>query len=231
MLYIVGTPIGNVEDLSLRAASTILGVDIVLTEDTRSFQSILDYAKTVTNIARNENQRIVSYYKDVEFAKLPNVIEWLEDGKSIALVSEAGMPIISDPGSLLVKTARKHQIPISVVPGPSALTTAIAWSGSANHHIHFVGFFPKKINDKKRLIATLYKINHITKGKITFVAFESPQRANDSISLLVSEPYLCQVSIARESTKKFEEFLVEVDPHSETNWKGEMTLVFEFGSN
>ena len=226
MLYIVGTPIGNLEDFSLRAAKTILSADIILAEDTRSFQKVLDYAKTFTGNVKNENQKIISYYKDVEFEKLPDVIEWLKEGKNVVLVSEAGMPIISDPGSLLVKTCNKYEIPVKIVPGPSALDSAIALCGLPHHHFHFIGFLPKKETEKNNLLKKLETEASLYKHKMVFVAYESPERLSETMKLLLSLEKPPKVVLCRELTKIYEE--VVIDPNPETVYKGEMVLCFQF---
>src|SRR3989339_862609 len=124
MLYIVSTPIGNLDDLSLRQAKTLATSDIILAEDTRFAFTLLDAIKKRFMLSVTCS-KIWSYYKEKEFEKLPEIINLLEQGKNISLISQAGTPLISDPGYLLVKTAVKRDIQITVIPGPSALITAL----------------------------------------------------------------------------------------------------------
>ncbi len=130
MLNIVATPIGNLDDISLRQEKTLLSSDIILAEDTRSAGILLDACRSrFQQIITNQlSPKLISYYKEKEFEKLPEVIVLLKEGKNISLISESGMPLISDPGYLLVKTAIKEDIALTVIPGPSAVLTALTCS-------------------------------------------------------------------------------------------------------
>ena len=143
MLYVVSTPIGNLDDLSIRQAKTLAASDIILAEDTRSAQILLDAVKKRFNIPV-VCSTVWSYYKEKEFQKLPEIIDLLKEGKNISLVSEAGTPLVSDPGYLLVKSCIQRNLPITVIPGPSAATTALVYSGFNPQEHMFLGFFPKK---------------------------------------------------------------------------------------
>src|SRR3989344_5894625 len=125
MLYIVGAPIGNLDDLSIRQAKTLAASDIILAEDTRSTGLLLQRVVKTFGFARNSKQKLISYYKEKEFEKLPEVLELLRSDKSVCLISRSGMPLISDPGLLLVKYLVQKNIQFSVVPGPSAGITAL----------------------------------------------------------------------------------------------------------
>jgi 16S rRNA (cytidine1402-2'-O)-methyltransferase len=219
MLFIIGTPIGNLDDLSYRAAKTLLSSDIILAEDTRSAQTLLQsIKKSFSQITNNQYPiTIVSYYKEKEFEKLPFIIEQLKLGKNISIISESGMPIISDPGYMLIKTCIKESIPYTVIPGPSSITTALSASGlnpsSKNGGFMFLGFFPKKSSAIKQLINRTIKVKELFPDMI-FIFFESPARINATLSLIsftlrsFSEggppPHIV---IARELTKKFEEII------------------------
>lgn len=231
MLSLIGTPIGNLEDLSLRAARTLLTADVILAEDTRSVRALIERASQIMeNTEHNkdeESRKIVSYYKEVEYQKLPQVMEWLADGLHVALVSEAGMPLISDPGYLLVHEARKRDIPLTVIPGPSAVQSALVASGMAFDHYQFVGFLPKKEGERARLFEQL-KIIQDTMGKtkLVFVAFESPERTSSTLKYLYATYPAVEIALCRELTKKFEEIIAQPSP--DTHYRGEITLVFRF---
>jgi 16S rRNA (cytidine1402-2'-O)-methyltransferase len=267
MLSIIGTPIGNLDDLSIRAARTLLEADIILAEDTRTLQMLLQRAKAlITNfqnpifktrlsppfdklrvtqtggsspkqeldpdLHRDDKQsihspRIVSYYKEVEFEKLPDIIGWLEEGLHVALVSEAGMPIISDPGYLLVHTAQKHHIPLTVIPGPSAVHTALVASGVKFDQYQFLGFLPKKDKEKGKLFDTLSAMQEsLGKTKLVFVAFESPERVQDTLTLLYEKHPECTIVLCRELTKRFEEIIFQPSPS--TSYRGEIVLIIDY---
>lgn len=250
MLYLIGTPIGNLDDLSIRVARTLLSADIILAEDTRTVQTLLKRAREIminvqfsisgtpsapphlwggTPSPRKEviSQRIVSYYKEVEFEKLPDIIGWLEEGLHVALVSDAGMPIISDPGYLLVHTAQKHHIPLTVIPGPSAVHTALVASGVKFDQYQFLGFLPKKDKEKVKLFDTLRAMQEsLGKTKLVFVAFESPERVQDTLTLLYEKHPECTVVLCRELTKRFEEIVFQPSPT--TSYRGEIVLILDY---
>lgn len=208
MLYIVGTPIGNLEDLSVRQAKIILSVDVLLAEDTRSAAMLISAAERLFSFPRNPLQIVVSYYKEREFEKLPYILSLLTENKTVALISEAGMPLISDPGALLAHHCRKHQIPFTVIPGPSSITTALALAGNSSHTWTYLGFLPKKPNDIKRLIEKLKLVPIFEKKDHVFIAFESPLRFNDTMKLFADYIPASTITVCRELTKKFEEVFV-----------------------
>lgn len=231
MLSIVGTPIGNLGDLSLRAAYALADAEVILTEDTRSFDTL--WRKVVELCEKNEHPipkkaMIVSYYKEVEFQKLPDIISWLNEGKNVALVSEAGMPLISDPGQLLISTARKRNIAMTVIPGPSAVDTALVLSGIKHDQFMFVGFLPRKETEIKKLMAKLYAVHELLDGTV-FIAFDSPERIAESVTVIRSTYPTAEVMIARELTKKFEELIIATAPSADlSKIKGECVIVMRF---
>ena len=226
MLYIVGTPIGNLEDLSLRQAKTILSSDVLLAEDTRSAEILLSAAERLFTIKRNSDQIVVSYYKDREFEKLPYILSLLQEEKNVALISEAGMPLISDPGGLLAHHCRTHGIPFTVIPGPSSVTTALALAGNSSHTWTYLGFLPKKPNDIKRLVEKLASVPVFEKKDHVFVAFESPDRFTDTMKLFAEVIPSSTISVCRELTKKFEEVLVGMPIElAEKHIRGEIVLI------
>lgn len=205
MLYLVGTPIGNLEDLSIRQSKTILEADVILAEDTRSAETLISAAERLFNTSRNSSQIVVSYYREREYEKLPYILSLLAEDKQVALISEAGMPLISDPGGLLASHCRKQSIPFTVIPGPSSVTTALALAGNTSHTWTFLGFLPKKNNDIKRLIEKMQTMPEMYKKDHVFIAFESPDRFQSTMSLFSSHIPTATITVCREMTKKFEE--------------------------
>lgn len=233
MLYIVGTPIGNLDDLSFRQAKTLLSSDIILAEDTRSAHNLLSKIPqlfpnlpNIPNIPNRPN--IISYYKQKEFEKLPEILDLLKQGKNISLVSKSGMPLINDPGYLLVKTCIKQNIPFTVIPGSSAIITALVYSGFNPNNFMFLGFLPKNQTKVIQCFETLYKIQKIL-PKTIFIFYESPLRINKTLEILNKILPETNVCICRELTKKFEEILRD-KPRDLINkhYKGEITLILNF---
>lgn len=191
MLYLVPTPIGNLDDITYRAVKILSGVDYILAEDTRTAQSLLQHYGFTKDIR--------SYHDHNEHGRLPSILQDLKAGKEIALVSEAGMPGISDPGFLLVRACRLENIALTVLPGASALINALVASGIPTEPFHFEGFLPHKKGRQTRLkyLATLQN---------TFILYESPHRILKCLDELIefcgSERH---AAICRELTKKFEE--------------------------
>lgn len=220
MLYIVGTPIGNVQDISYRAVATLFSSDIILAEDTRSAKTLLEKSKLLFDVPKHLTPKLESFHKDNEFEKLPAVLERLEEDKTISLISEAGMPTISDPGITLIQSAIRKGFPFTVVPGPTAVTTALVHSGFKAKKWMFVGYFPKKISERKKILKNISKISEI-EPETVFVAFESPHRFVDTLALLESS---FEFIVGRELTKLYEE-VIRSD-YKEIKNKGEMTIVF-----
>lgn len=228
MLNIVGTPIGNLDDLSYRQAKTIAEAEIILTEDTRSTGYLLKKITELFTFTLNPKQRLISYYKEKEFEKLPQVMEWLEDEKNIVLISQAGMPIISDPGHLLMKTVIKRDIPYSIIPGPSAVTTALLHSGYKASEWMFIGFLPKKESEVKHILKKCQETQSLFEDAV-FIAFESPNRLPETLKILNEVYPESEVTVTRELTKMYEA-AVRGTPSEllKYTYKGEITLVFHF---
>lgn len=228
MLYIVGTPIGNLDDLSLRQAKTLAQSDIILAEDTRSAKILLDAIKErfpQPFPSLPNHPKLISYYKEKEFEKLPEVITFLKEGMTVSLISESGIPLISDPGYLLVKTVIKEKIPFTVIPGPSAITTALIHSGLNPSEFIFLGFFPKKPREISQLLAKIMSINKLLPNTI-FVAYDSPNRINSTLSIIDQTTPNMDICICREMTKKFEEIVRgKANELKQRTYKGELTLV------
>jgi 16S rRNA (cytidine1402-2'-O)-methyltransferase len=227
MLYITGLPIGNAEDMSMRVARLITSASLVLAEDTRSFAHLQQKACELFTLSKNSDQQVWSYYKEVEFAKLHEIVALLEAGADIVLVSEAGMPLISDPGQLLISTARKRGIPVTVIPGPSSVDTALCLSGLPHRQFLFLGFLPKKQGELTKLAHKLMIIAD-TLPDTVFLAFDSPLRIREDIECLSATLPQATFSIARELTKPYEDY-VTVGPA--TDWKqikGECVILITF---
>lgn len=225
MLYVVGTPIGNLDDLSYRASKALTESDIILTEDTRSTGILLNRIQGLFNLTPKPDYRLISYYKEKEFDKLPMVLELLKDEKIVSLISEAGMPLISDPGSLLMKHVIREDLPYTVIPGPSAVTTALLHSGFKAEKWMFIGFLPKKENDMKKELNKIKKIKEIDK-EIVFIAFESPNRIKDTLHIINEILPGSDVVVTRELTKKFEEVVRgKASELSTRDYRGEITLL------
>ena len=194
VLYLIGTPIGNLEDISIRALNILKNVSLIACEDTRQTKKILNKF-----FIKNE---LISFNKHNSLIKIPGIINELKSGKSIGLVSDAGMPSICDPGEELVNQARLNQIDTICIPGPCAVTTAIVSSGFPSSRFIFEGFLPKKKIDREKII---YEIGE---REQTTVLFESPHR----LIKLLKEFKECfgggrEIEISRELTKKFEEHI------------------------
>ncbi|MEI6533148.1 MAG: 16S rRNA (cytidine(1402)-2'-O)-methyltransferase [Candidatus Roizmanbacteria bacterium] len=229
MLYIVGTPIGNLKDLSIRQAETIMSADILLTEDTRSTGILMEKIREFFHLERKDNQRIFSYYKDVEFSKLPEIIEYIETN-DVVLISQCGMPLISDPGHLLIKETIKRNLPFTIVPGPTASTTALIASGFSPHPSMYLGFLPKQKNKVKKIIESTH-IVALEMKDTTFIAYDSANRLLDTLKIFVELYPEAHICICRELTKQYEEMIRGTATEilqKEIILKGEITLVFRF---
>ena len=194
VLYIVGTPIGNLYDISFRAIKVLKDVSLIACEDTRQTKKIM----TKFEIRNN----LISFNKNNSFKKIPKIINELNSGKSIALVSDAGMPSICDPGEDLIKTVKLNGLRVICIPGPCAATTALVSSGMSSSSFLFEGFLPKKKIERER---ALLKISNNEK---TTILFEAPHRLK---KLLDELNHYCggerEIQVYRELTKRFEEHI------------------------
>ncbi len=191
MLYIVATPIGNLKDISLRALEVLRSVDLIACEDTRHTKILLDEygVKAPTT----------SFFQHNRITKGQHLIGLLKEGKSVALVSDAGTPGILDPGYNIINLAIKNNIGITVIPGPAAFINALVLSGKPAHEFFFAGFLPNRQQARRNRLEKLSKL------KVTIVFYESCHRilsALEDIQAVFGEKEIC---VARELTKKFEE--------------------------
>jgi 16S rRNA (cytidine1402-2'-O)-methyltransferase len=191
-LYLVGTPIGNLEDITLRALRILREADQIAAEDTRHTQKLLNHYEI--------SRPLVSYHEHNEMTRAPELLIALEQGAKIALVSDAGMPLVSDPGYRLVTLCLRHQIPVVPVPGPSALLAALSASGLPNEEFLFIGFLPARSGERQRALERLRIEDR------TVILYEAPHRIAESIAealeILGDRP----ACLAREVTKLHEEF-------------------------
>jgi 16S rRNA (cytidine1402-2'-O)-methyltransferase len=192
-LYVVSTPIGNLADMSLRAIETLKTADLILVEDTRTSRTLLDrYQIRTRRMAAHEHN---------EARVIPAVLARLDRGERIALITDAGTPLISDPGRRLVESVRRAGYRVAPVPGPSALTAALAGAGVDTSTFTFFGFLPRTGGRRKEVVSALSALPH------TGVLYEAPERTAATLAALreagAGDRYCV---VARELTKKFEEF-------------------------
>src|ERR1700752_2023431 len=191
-LYLVATPIGNLEAITLRALRILKEVDQIACEDTRHTQKLLSHYDI--------HKSLVSYHEHNELTRAPELVMALEQGAKIALVSDAGTPLVSDPGHRLVTLCLRHRIPIVPIPGPSALLAALSASGLPNEEFLFVGFLPARSGERRRALERLRIEDR------TIVLYEAPHRVAESVAdaleILGDRP----ACLAREVTKVHEEF-------------------------
>ncbi len=215
VLYVVATPIGNLEDVTLRALRVLAEVSLIAAEDTRTTRKLL---------ARHGiRARLVSYNEHNKGARTPQLLAALRDA-DIALVSEGGTPVISDPGLDLVAAALEAGFAVTPIPGPSAVTAALAVSGLPTRQFTYLGFLPRRSGERRRLFASLHD------DPRTIVAFESPHRLLRSLADMRAEWDDRRIAVCRELTKAFEEvFRGRISEALErfAEPRGEFTLVIE----
>ena len=220
-LYIVGTPIGNLDDITIRAINTLKKVDVILAEDTRQTLKLLNHFEI--------SKHMISYHRHNEDEKIQKVVEFLDKGKSLALVSDAGMPIISDPGQNLVKYLVENNYKIEVIPGVTALITALVKSGIDSTRFTFEGFL--SVNKKQRK----ERLKSLEKETRTMVFYEAPHKILATLKDMYEYFGNRGICIARELTKLHEDFrytnLEEAIQDIQTNGiKGELVLIIQ-GAN
>jgi 16S rRNA (cytidine1402-2'-O)-methyltransferase len=219
-LAVCATPIGNLEDVTLRVLAELRDADVVLAEDTRHTRTLLE--------RHDIRARLLSYHEHNEAARVAELLPRLEAGERVALVSDAGLPGISDPGVRLVRAAREAGVPVTVLPGPSAVETALVASGLGAERYAFVGFLPRKAGEQTALWQEL------AAWPWPVVAFESPQRLPATLGSLAAVAPERLVAVCRELTKRFEEVAVgpavELAARFAEPPRGEITLVIAPGA-
>ena len=219
VLYLVSTPIGNLEDITLRALRILKEVDLVACEDTRRSKKLLSHYGI--------SKPLISYYSPKEAQRVPLLLDRLKKGENVALITDAGTPLLSDPGWRLVKEAIEEGVPLVPVPGPSALLAALVASGFPTCPFAFWGFPPRKKG----------KLLHFLKGikgmGLTHVFFESPKRILGTLKIMEEVWGDRRVVVAREMTKAYEEFIrgrlreVRASLEARKEVKGEVVLLVE----
>ena len=214
-LFVVGTPIGNLEDITLRAISTLQNVDLILAEDTRNSKKLLS--------AHNIDTKMMSYHEHSNEKETKRIISLLLDGKNLALISDAGTPTISDPGYGLIRDCIKKEIKIIPIPGASAITTAMSVSGLPSDSFTFFGFLPQKKGRIK-------KIKELLNVDNTIILFESPFRLEKTLNQLKEYLGNRSVVVGRELTKLYEEIIrgnLEdvIEYFSKSKVKGEIVIM------
>lgn len=217
-LYIVGTPIGNLGDITLRAIETLKNVDMILAEDTRQTLKLLNHL--------NIEKHMISYHRHNEDEKIEKVVEYLNMKKDLALVSDAGMPVISDPGQNLVKYLVQNGYNVEVIPGVTALATAIVGSGIDSTRFTFEGFL--SINKKQRKA----RLSELKKEARTMIFYEAPHKILATLKDMKEYFGNRNICVARELTKIHEEYIYttideEIEEISLNGIKGEIVLVIE----
>ncbi len=224
-LYIVATPIGNLQDITLRAIETLKNVDFVISEDTRKTGNLINILIGKENLKAN----YISYFEHNEDSKIPQVISLLTSGKNIALVSDAGTPTISDPGFKLIRECVKRQIKVISIPGATSLISALVSSGLPTDKFTFLGFLPEKKGNRIKLLSNLKNSLKIINS--TVIIFVSPYKiikTLEDINLTFGD---INVVIARELTKIYEDVINDkVLNHlrflKKSKIKGEIVLLF-----
>src|SRR5215470_7850735 len=220
-LYLVATPIGNLEDITLRALRVLKEADQIACEDTRHTQKLLSHYDI--------HKPLVSYHEHNEMTRAPELVLAMEQGQHIALVSDAGMPLVSDPGYRLVSLSLRHRLPVIPIPGPSALLASLSASGLPSEEFLFVGFLPPRARERRRALERLRIEDR------TIIFYEAPHRIEESLTdareILGDRPSC----LAREVTKLHEEFrrgtLSElVRSVAEKPARGEITLLIGAGT-
>ncbi|EJO5346139.1 16S rRNA (cytidine(1402)-2'-O)-methyltransferase [Clostridium botulinum] len=217
-LYVVPTPIGNLRDITIRALDILKSVDIIAAEDTRQTLKLLNHF--------NIKKTLISYHKFNEEDKSVNIINDLKEGKSIALVSDAGMPGISDPGWVLIKKCIEDKVKFEVLPGATAFATALVYSGMDTTKFIFKGFIPRENKNRQKLV------EDIEDRMETLIFYESPHRLKECLSFLKESFGNRNISICRELTKIHEQIIrgtleEVIEYYKEQKPKGEYVLVLE----
>lgn len=218
MIYFVATPIGNLNDISLRALETLKNVQVIACEDTRTSKVLLDKFEI-------KNKLLISYHKFNEQESSQNIIKLASEGKDIAIISDAGMPGISDPGNILAKKLVEAKIDFTVIPGASALTTALVLSGFDSRNFFFAGFLPEKRVEKDKLLSQISTLSS------TLIFYVSSHNIKKDIQYLFEQLGNRKACLVKELTKVFEtKYYFSLLSLPEIDERGEFVLVVE-GNN
>jgi 16S rRNA (cytidine1402-2'-O)-methyltransferase len=215
-LYVVSTPIGNLEDITLRALRLLREADLIAAEDTRHTRKLLAHFDIHTPLT--------SFYQHQQFRQAPGLVRQMLGGKTVALVTDAGTPGISDPGAVLIRMAIEADIPVTPVPGPAAAITLLSVSGLDTHAFVFEGFLPIKSGRKRRVLENLGRESR------TLIFYESPHRLAKTLALMLEVFGDRPAAVGRELTKVFEEITrgtlaTSLERYRDVTVKGELTIV------
>ncbi|MBX4266075.1 16S rRNA (cytidine(1402)-2'-O)-methyltransferase [Clostridium estertheticum] len=217
-LYLVPTPIGNLKDITLRALEVLESVDIIAAEDTRQSLKLLNHF--------NIKKILISYHKFNELGKSEDIIRQVKEGKNIAIISDAGTPGISDPGSVIVSKCIEQNIEFVVLPGATAITTALVYSGLDTTKFIFRGFLPRENKERKPIIDDLINRSE------TLIFYEAPHRLLSTLEFLYENIGNRKISMCRELTKLYEEIIrltleQAIEYYKQNSPRGEYVLVVE----
>jgi len=217
-LYLVPTPIGNLKDITLRALEVLQSVDIIAAEDTRQSLKLLNHF--------NIRKTLISYHQHNEQGRSGNIIDQIKEGKNIAIISDAGSPGISDPGSVIVSKCIEQNIEFVVLPGATAITTALVYSGMDTTKFIFRGFLPRENKERKPIIDDLINRSE------TLIFYEAPHRLLNTLEFLYENIGNRKISMCRELTKMYEEIIRltledAIEYYKNNSPRGEYVLVIE----
>lgn len=219
-LYLVATPIGNLDDITFRAVDTLKTVDIIYCEDTRTSKKLLDHYEIKTKL------KSVHLFNETQISQ--EIINVVKNGLNVAIISDAGMPVISDPGWIVTKEAIENDIDIIVIPGPTAGISALVASGIAAHPFYFAGFLNSKSSKRRQELKEMYNREE------TIIFYESPHRIEETLKIMVDIYPNRNIVLARELTKLHEEYLRGTPQEIldvVDSIKGEMVIILEGNSN
>ena len=230
-LYIVATPIGNLQDITLRAIQILKSADAIACEDTRKTGILLQQIIPTYEVGSTEprRSRLISYYEQNELQRIPEILNALKNGLNVALVSDAGTPTISDPGFKLVRECIREGIKVESIPGPSSVITSLVSSGLPTDKFLFVGYPPRKPGHRKALFENLTKLQYCI--KVTIIMFEAPHKIVQTLQELKEVFGDMDIAISRELTKVHEEIRREkisssIEHFSKITPKGEFVILF-----
>jgi 16S rRNA (cytidine1402-2'-O)-methyltransferase len=235
-LYLISTPIGNLEDITLRAIKTLFAVNILLCEDTRRTGKLLERLSAQSgqdlHIQAGEKPRLISFHEHNNLQRIPEVLEYLRRGKGVGLVSNAGTPLISDPGFKLVNKCIEEGYEVIPIPGPSALTAAMSVSGLTPARVLFLGFLSKRKGKKKKLLEQTKRAAKALGETLCVILYESPYRLEGTLDLIRAVFDDPKVALCIEMTKMHESTLRGkasdlVEKVSGKGIRGEVTIVVE----
>lgn len=233
-LYIVSTPIGNLQDITLRAIKTLFEVDVIACEDTRRTGILLEtLIVTYNGLVRSANPRthkprLLSYYEQIELRRIPEILSLLQQGQKVALVSDAGTPAVSDPGFKLIRECIKMGFSIESIPGPSSVITSLTLSGLPTDKFVFLGYPPHKTGHRLKFFSSIKSSQEFIKA--TYIFFVAPHKLITTLEELKNILGDTEIVLCREMTKVYQEIRREkvsdsIDHFKQTMPKGEFVLL------